>query len=103
MRRPPGPIESYCLIKNKFLSNLFFVVAFKFFTFFCLPIKPPAAQSVREKPRIWARKLRFTAVAAVLAPRCSGLMVNGKLSCGAGYWLLEAAGRHGGGVLGFTM
>lgn len=34
MRRPPGPIEPYCLIKSKFPSNLFFVVVFKFFTFF---------------------------------------------------------------------
>lgn len=35
MRRPPGPIESYCLIKNKFLGNLFFVFYY-FFLFFVL-------------------------------------------------------------------
>lgn len=35
MRRPPGPIESYCLIKTKFLGNLFFVFYY-FFLFFVL-------------------------------------------------------------------
>ena len=54
MRRLPGPIEPYCLIKNKFPSNLFFFVFYYFFIF-CLPIRAPAAQSVRESPAVGRR------------------------------------------------
>lgn len=94
MRQQPGLIQPYCLIKNKFPSNLLFCFSLLFF-FFCLPIKLPAAQSEGEAGE-WGEE------AEIYSSGCCA----GHLALGAGArWkvilgtrpcrLLESEGRRG--------
>lgn len=98
MRQQPGPIESYCLIKNKFPSNLFFLFFIIFFIFY-LPIKLPATHRVRERPRSWERKLRFPALAAVLAAWPLGADIKWKTKSQLGSW--RARDRQAGVGAGY--
>lgn len=71
MRRQPGPIEPYCLIKNKFPSNLFFCCFLLFFYFLSSP-KSSSRTKGEAEPQSWARRRRFTALAAVLITGTQG-------------------------------
>ena len=65
MRQQPGPIEPYCLIKNKFLSNLFF--CFLLFFYFLSSHKTVSHTKGEGEAQELGEEAEIYGLAAVLA------------------------------------